>query len=129
GLLWLRQLVQTVNNAIQMHTPIGKGLFNGLFDEIGRILLVELQDADKLLHTSAFRPFLLQVCKHPRIGRWPLFTPFLDGFGVLKGTWSLLKQGKIMQRIKNILFFAIASGVVSQQVPFLIKDINEIWIR
>src|SRR6266704_4566769 len=41
----------------------------------------------------------------------------------------LLKKREIMQRIENILLFAIASGMACKLVSFFIKDVNEKRIR
>src|SRR2546430_2196735 len=122
-LLWFSQLVQTVHDSIQMHTPVGKRLVNGLFYERSRILLMELQNAHKLLHPSAFGPFLFQIVEHALVGLRPVLAPLFQRFGILKGSWSLLKQGKIMEGIKDVLLFLIASQVSSKQCPF-IQDVN-----
>src|SRR5438105_1321386 len=108
-----------------MHTPIGECLVNRLLDQISRIVFMQLQNTDKFLYPSAIWPFLLQVFQHTGVRLWPLFPPFLDRFGIVKGTWSLLKKGEIMQGIENILLFAITSGMVGKLVSFFIKDVNE----
>src|SRR5213080_5124817 len=106
-----------------MHTPVGKGLFNCLLKYMSRIVFVELENTDKLLHPSSFRPFLFQVSKHQVVGLRPLFAPAFDWCGVVKCAWPLLKHGKIMERIKNILFFLVASGVPCNEFCFVI-DVN-----
>src|SRR5437588_2834358 len=123
ALLGFSQLVQTVHDSIQMHTPVGKRLVNSLFEERSAILLMQMQNAHNLLHPSAFRPFLFQIVEHALVGLRPVLAPLFHRFGILKGTGSLLKQGKIMEGIKDILLFLIASSVSSKQCPF-IKDVN-----
>src|SRR5437899_2760102 len=105
-----------MQDTIQMHTPVGERLVNRLLDQISRVVFMQLQNTDKFLYPSALRPFLLENFKHLGIGLRPLFPPFLNRFGIVKGTWPLLKKGKIMQRVKNILLFAIAAGMVCKLV-------------
>src|SRR2546421_8785873 len=112
-----------------MHTPIGECLVNRLLDQISRIVFMQLQNTDKFLYPSSFWPFLLQVFQHSGVRLWPLFAPFLDRFGIVKGTWPLLKKRKIMQRVKNILLFAIAAGMARKLIAFFIKDVDDKRIR
>src|SRR6266581_5334400 len=112
-----------------MHAAVGERLVNCLLDHISRVVFMQLQNTDKFLYAPSFRPFLLQNFKHLGIGLRPLFPPFLNRFGVVKGTWPLLKKREIMQRIENILLFAIASGMACKLVSFFIKDVNEKRIR
>src|SRR5438046_1101484 len=100
-----------MEHPIKMHAPIGEGLFNRLLKNRSRIVFMQLQNTDKLLHPSSFRPFLFEDSKHTMVGLRPLFAPAFHRCGVVKGTWSLFKQGEVVQRIKNILLFLIASAV------------------
>src|SRR6266702_537694 len=121
GLLWYSQLMETMQHAIQMHTPVGKGLLNRLFKKGGRVLLMQLQNTHKLLYASASRPFLFEVSKDAMVGCRPIFAPAFDWCGVVKGTWSLFKQGKIVQRIKNILLPFVASGMMGKEFCFVVN--------
>src|SRR5690348_12790668 len=102
--------MQTMQHAIPVHTAIGECLLNSLFNEGSRIVLVELQDTDKLLHPSSFRPFLLEDCKHAVVGCRPIFAPAFHGSSVIKGSRPVLKQGEVMKRVKNILLSFVAAG-------------------
>src|SRR5438105_992695 len=102
-----------------MHTAIGKGLVNGSFDEIGRIVFMQLQNADKFLYTASLRPFFPQDAEHVVIGLWPVLFPSPQWFGVFKCARSLLKQWQVVERIKNILFSLVATRVTSEKRCFI----------
>src|SRR2546428_12813450 len=112
-----------MQHPVQMHTAVGKGLVNRLCDEIGRIVLMQVQNAHKLLYATSIRPFLFEVSKHAMVGLRPILAPPTKWFCILKCTWPLLKQRKIVERIKNILLALIATGMTGNEVCF-VKDVN-----
>src|SRR5258708_7319791 len=55
------------------------------------------------------------------VGLRPIFTPSFYWCGILKCTWSLLKQREIMKRIKNILLTFVTTGMTGNQFCFVIN--------
>jgi hypothetical protein len=53
----------------------------------------------------------------------PVRSPLFERFGVIKGTRTLLKQAEIVQRIKNILFTVVASGMTGKMF-YSIPNLN-----
>ena len=51
-----------------------------------------------------------------------------ERFYIVKCARPLFKKWQVVKRIKNILFFLIASGMTGNEVCF-IKDVNMEWIR
>ncbi len=89
---------------------------------------MQMSNAHKLLDASSFRPFLLEVGKHPVGGQRPVLFPSSERFDIVKCARPLFKKWQVVKRIKNILFFLIASGMTGNEVCF-IKDVNMEWIR
>src|SRR5262249_51132785 len=115
----LRYLVQAVQDSIEMDTAVREGLL----DEGGWILLMQLEHAHKFLDPPAFRPFLSQNTEHMVVALRPIFAPAPHGSRVIKGTGSLLEQGQVVEGIKDILLMSKVSGMSSYQL-LPIKDID-----
>src|SRR5436309_425661 len=105
--------MQTMKDSIQMHTPKGECLVNRLLNHIRRIVGMKLQDTNKFLYSSAFRPFLLENGKHFVVGLRPFFAPLFHGGGIVKRAWPLFKKRDVVERIENILLAAIAAQMGS----------------
>src|SRR5215471_8141428 len=115
--------MQAVENTVQMHTPKGEGLFNSFLNEGSGVVLVKLEDAYKFLYSSPFRPFLPQDTQHAVVGLRPPFAPALERLCIIKRPRTLLKQGKVVQRIENILLASIRARMPGKQCCF-VKDID-----
>src|SRR5260370_40066697 len=103
--------MQAVQNAIQMHTPKGEGLFTGFLHEGSLVALVELENAPKFLAPSPFRPFLPQDTQHAVVGLRPAFAPALERLCVIKRPRTLLEQSEVVHRIEDILLPRIGARV------------------
>ncbi len=57
----------------------------------------------------------------------PVFAPLPHGLGVVEGTWSLLHQWQVMQRLEEILLTQVTASVASQQGGS-IQNVEVEWI-
>src|SRR5437763_10981347 len=102
-----------------MSAPVGECLSDGLFNQRCWSFLMQTQHSHKLFDASAFRPFLSQDGEQAMIGLRPAFAPSLERTSILKGTGSLLYQGQIMQRVKDVLSVLIATRMASEQIRLM----------
>jgi hypothetical protein len=58
------------------------------------------------------------------VGHRPAFAPLFEWFGVIKGSWSKLKQWQIVQGIKDILLTLVTTRMGSKQLE-TVPDLDE----
>jgi hypothetical protein len=83
---WLRlqQLTQTQFYSIGVGTVILKGPSDRLFNQVSRIVPVQLQHPNKLARPLAFRLPALQLGQQLLVDRWPSRPPLADRLGVVE---------------------------------------------
>ena len=81
--------MQTKGDTSQMGELVGQGHLNSGRHGGCWIILVKLQNGNKLTYRLVRRPFLPQLLKQGFIQGWPLSPPLLKGSGMVKGSWSL----------------------------------------
>ena len=57
------------------------------------------------------------------VGFRPFLAPALEGASILKGTWSLLEQRQVMQRIEDILLMTVTASMAGNHRT-LMQDVN-----
>ena len=88
----LRQLPQAKLDTIEVTTTVFQSLAHHLRDAVGRVILVELQDANELPHPAAIGPLLPQMGQQSFVDRGPALPPATDWLGVVERTGSLFQQ-------------------------------------
>src|SRR2546425_638113 len=106
-----------------MDAAIAQGLLHRLLNQGCWVVLMQSENAHKFFHSTAFRPFFLQESQQTMVRLRPLLAPALEWASILKGTWPLLEQCQVMQRVEDILRMAVTAGMARNHLA-LMQDIN-----
>ena len=104
---WLLDLMQAKADAIDVEHPQSKRLGDGLGNERGGVVLMQVEHRNKHPQSRPIAVALAQPFQQPRGAVGPGLAPLADGDGMREGTRALHEQREVVQRVKQILLTAI----------------------
>ncbi|NJK32054.1 MAG: hypothetical protein HC927_06335 [Deltaproteobacteria bacterium] len=81
----MEELLEAEADAIGVDTAEGERLVDGLGNQGRRVLLMQLEDGDKLAHAAPVGPLLAEAGQHAGVARGPVVFPALERLRVVEG--------------------------------------------